>query len=67
MAAQVQQFTVEDALVACGVSNVNMFNDQSDAERMAEDLLNDDFYSTMDKTFEELDEDFKTYANLTQA
>lgn len=53
--------------MACGVSNMNMFNDQSDAARMAEDLFNDDFYSTMDKTFEELNEDFKTYANLTQA
>jgi len=53
-------FTVEDALVRCGVQDF-------DAAELAGGLFVDDFKTCMDKTFEELNIDFKGYSDLTQA
>ena len=60
-------FTVFDAMVQCGVDNVNLFNGDTAAERMAADIFGDNFSSCMDKTVEELHHDFKSYSELTQA
>ena len=65
MAAALQ--TVRSALVLCGVSDVVGWNNQTDAQRIASDLFDDDFRSCMDKTFSSLDEDWKTYSNVTIA
>jgi hypothetical protein len=49
--------TGRSALAACGVSDVIGWNNQTDAQRIASDLFDDDFNSCMDKTFSQLDED----------
>lgn len=67
MAANIPAFTVEDAMLACGVPAAPLFNQQSPARRLARDLFADDFTTAMDKTFTELEDDFKTYSNLTNA
>ena len=60
--------TVVDALALCGISNVGpVFNGDSPAERVSADIFADDFMTCMDKTFSELDEDWKTYSSLTAA
>jgi len=63
MAAQL--FTVRQALTSCGVDDVDLFERQTKAERLASELFDDQFASCMDKTFEELDEDLKVYSSLT--
>ena len=60
-------YTVRDAMVECGVNNTDIFDGKTPAQRLAEDLFSDDFSTCMDKTHEELDSDFKTYSDLTQA
>ena len=61
-------FTVLDALIACGVDNAALFMEQRQAELMAEDLFDDMFTSCLDSiTFEELDEHFKIYSELSVA
>ena len=59
--------TVRSALALCGVSNVIGWNNQTDAQRIASDLFDDDFHTFMDKTFSALDKDWKTYSSVTQA
>lgn len=56
-----------DALIACGVDNVNMFDGQTQAQRMSEDMFGNDFAICMDKTIDEMNQDFKSYSELTQA
>jgi len=58
-------FTVRDAMVSCGINDVALFNGDTSAERIAFDVFGDTFATCLDKTFEELDGDFKTYAELT--
>jgi hypothetical protein len=60
-------FTVKEAMIGCGVNNVDEFLGDTPAFRLATDIFGDDFSTCMDKTFEELDGDFKTYSDLTQA
>ena len=61
------RYTIREAMEECGVSNQDVFEDKTQAERLASDLFSDDFNTCMDKTHEELDSDFKTYSDLTQA
>ena len=58
-------YTVRDALVLCGIDDTSVFKDRSQAKRMASDIFNDAFCACMDKTFDDLESDFKTYSNLT--
>jgi hypothetical protein len=60
-------FSVEQAIIDCGVPINIMFNGSTQAQRIASDLFDDDFNSCIDKTNEELDEDFKDYSSLTVA
>ena len=62
-----KMFSVRDALVKCGVNDTVGFNNQTPAERIAEDIFSDSFITCMDKTSDELDEDFKSYSDLTLA
>ena len=60
--------TVRSALVLCGVNDAPpLWEQMTDAQRIASDLFDDDFNTCMDKTFSDLDEDWKTYSNVTQA
>ena len=61
------QYTIREAMEECGVNNQDLFENKTQAERLASDLFSDDFNTCMDKTHEELDSDFKTYSDLTQA
>ena len=49
------------------MNNQDLFEEKTQAERLASDLFSDDFHTCMDKTHGELDSDFKTYSDLTQA
>ena len=60
-------FQVLDALIACGVDNVGLFMEHTQAQRIAEDIFDELFSSYMDLTFKELDDHFKTYTDLTVA
>jgi hypothetical protein len=61
-------FSVRDAMIACGINDVTLFDgDTPPAQRIAADLFGDNFATCcMDKSFEELDQEFKTYLDLTQ-
>ena len=57
--------TVADLLASVGIDNVGQFNCQTNAERLASDMFNDDFGSFIDKTSVEIEADLKTYSALT--
>ena len=62
-------FTVEDALIICGLSNaagVVAVGRRSDANRLSEEMFSDSFESFMDMNYKNMTEDFKTMSNLTQ-
>ena len=54
-------------MVACQADDVDVFGNETAATRLARNLFDNDFNSYMDKTYEELDSDFKSYSALTQA
>lgn len=59
--------TVQDAMILCGVNNTDRYEDRTPAQRIAEDVFNNDFLTCMDKSFIDLESDFKTYSSLTLA
>ena len=59
-------YTVLDGMILCGVNNTANFIGQTPAERFANDIFMGTFESMRDKSFEELDADFKSYSDLTQ-
>ena len=59
--------TVFDALIACGVDNIALFMDETQAQRIADDLFDSLFTSCMDLTFKEIVDHFRTYSDLTVA
>jgi hypothetical protein len=59
--------TVVDAMVACGIEHDALFMDETQAQRIANDIFDDIFDSCPDITFKELDNHFKIYADLTVA
>ena len=59
--------TIIDAMIACGVDNAVLFMEETQAQRLAEDIFDNLFTSCMDITFKELDDHFKTYSDLTMA
>ena len=60
-------FTVQDAMIACGIDNVTLFDGSPPTTRIATDLFDDDFKACMDKTYEDPVDDLKGYSILTQA
>ena len=58
-------FTVADAIYDCGVTYGALFNGYTESDIMAAEPFVDDLLSCMDKTYEEFDEDLKSYFNLT--
>jgi hypothetical protein len=67
MAQLLPPFTVEQAMIDCGVSDNIVYDGQTQAERISIDIFGDDFQTCMDKTNEELDDDFKDYSSSTVA
>ena len=65
MAAAAVPNTVLDSLIACGINNVQLFDGQTQAQRVATEVFDDDFESCRLKTSEEIKEDLKTYSSLT--
>lgn len=59
--------TVVDAMVMCGVEHDALFMDETQAQRLANDIFDDRFDSCLDINFKELDDHFKTYSDLTVA
>jgi hypothetical protein len=59
--------TVLHALIACGVNNEVLFLEETQAQRIADDVLDNLFSTCMDITFKEVDDHFKTYSDLTMA
>ena len=58
-------FTVRDGMIACGISDVLMFQGESQAQRIADGIFSDDFNSVIDINIKELPEDYKAYSSLT--
>ena len=59
--------TVLDSVIACGVNNVQLFNGQTKAQRIAGEVFDNDFESCRFKSIDELKEDLKAYSGLTAA
>ena len=53
---EAEGMTVLDAIVACGVEHDALFMDETQAQRIANDIFDDRFDSCLDITFKELDE-----------
>jgi hypothetical protein len=58
MAQLLPPFTIEQAMIDCGVSENIIYDGDTQAERMSTDIFGDEFQTCMDKTNEELDDDF---------
>lgn len=57
--------TVREALTFCGIPDgPPLFNNQTQAERMAEGLFSDSFEECMDKSLKQLSEDFAAFSDL---
>ena len=67
MAAAAPPQIVLDAMIACGCDNAVMWNGETAATRIASNVFDDDFSSCMDNSFDDLDQDLKSYASLTAA
>eukprot|EP00978_Attheya_sp_CCMP212_P018785 scaffold51871_cov72-Attheya_sp.AAC.3 len=66
-ALPIPAFDVHEAMTVCGINDVDLFDGDTAAARMAFDMFNNLFHSCMDKTFDEVDQDFKSYSSLTVA
>ena len=64
--AALNSYMVRMGMAECGVNDIDLFNDQTAAEHLAEDLFGGSFETCLDKTHEDLDASFKTYSELTQ-
>jgi len=62
-----QPFTVFDAMINCRVDNNALFQQETQATRIARDIFNDDFNSCMNITYDEFDADLKSFSSLTAA
>ena len=58
-------FTVRDGMISCGISDVLMFQGESQAQRIADGIFSNDFNSVIDINIKELPEDYKAYSSLT--
>ena len=60
-------FTVFDAMVLSGVDDTDVLQGRSTAQRIAADIFEDDFTTSMDKTYKDFDDDLKMFSTLTVA
>ena len=61
--------TMESALIMCGVNRDNtvLFDDNNAAQRIANEVFDNDLTSCVDKSNSDLENDWKTYSQLTIA
>ena len=59
--------TVRILLALASVDDVLLFNGETQAQRLAQDLFDDSLLSCMDKSYEEIGSDLKSYSTLTVA
>ena len=59
--------TVAQAMEKCGNDNAIRFQGKTSAQRIAEDIFQDDFYMCIDKTTQDLQSDLKAFASLPAA
>ena len=57
--------TARSLISLCGVNDVVQFNVSTSAQRISEEMLDNDFTSFIDKDFNEIDADLKSYSTLT--
>ena len=60
-------FTIRNALIACGVNDVTLYDRETDAAQLANEIFDDAFSAYMDNTFEDLDDDLKAYSTMNLA
>ena len=60
-------FTIRNAIITCGVDDVALYEGETAAAQLANDIFDDDFSSCTEKTFEDLDDDLKAYSTMTLA
>ena len=58
---------VLNAVLACGVSYLPLFDGQSPAERVTSEVFENDFVTCKNLTKEDLNDSIKSYTNLTIA
>ena len=59
-------FTVLEAIIVCGVDNIQIINNHTPVWRLLDEIFGNDFESRMNKTNKEVENNFKSYSNLTQ-
>ena len=60
-------FTLTNAMFDCGITDAVLFDGDTKASRIDTELFDDNFASCMDNTYVKLDDDLKSYSNLTAA
>lgn len=64
MAEAANPFTILDAIIECGIPQVPVFNGLTPAQRVAEEIFNNDFNMCIEKSDKDLKDDFETFSNL---
>ena len=59
--------TVYDAIIACGVDDAAFWNGSTNAQRISTDMFDNDFDSILNKSYEEMDKDVKSYSIMMVA
>ena len=62
----IQRFTARDGMVLCGFNNEAQLNGRTQAQRFVTDIFSDSFDIYLDKIVEEVNNDIKQDASLTQ-
>ena len=57
--------TVHGLLALAGVDDIQPFNGKTHTQRLAQDLFDNSFLLCMDKLYEEIDSNLKSYSTLT--
>ena len=57
--------TIRESLTLCGVDDILLFQGQTAAERVSIAMFDDDYQTCIDKTLQELEDDFKDFSALT--
>ena len=56
---------VSEAMIVIETNNARLFNGQIQVKRIAQSIFDDDFQSCIDKSNDDIDDDLKTWPNLT--
>ena len=64
MSAENVPYTIHNAMIACGVIYVFLFEGHNQAEPLASNIFNYAFITCIERTINELDANFETHAAL---